>query len=769
MINFIRTFMSDFQNWPDSLFNNLFAYCGLDKTKSIPPIDPGTIGKWMLFFILGLIAVLILLRIRKVFNIISRNISYIAILVWLAGVFTYIVGFYNDDITALSVIPRAVLSSFKMFVGSNELARVHEGLRNNPCYMSFFSVIHFLAACITSMFLFQMVGFKVRCWFNIRIHRWFKSKRRVVHLFWGVNEESLLLAEDIREIEKNKPESQKSTIIFIDVDEETADNSKRKINLAHITDVITVTDSEINRLLDVKALVGHCYNGPALLDDDRLKDVFGALNLKAIRHIVRKSSASYFYFMSDNEDMNLIGALNLQKDQRLLEMSVLPEIYVHASRDSRNEIFDHYSMYDSKSKRMKIKVIDSAFLAITDLKQSEGSLPVNCMNPDKKTGLVDSPFTSLIIGFGQTGQEAFKFLYEFSAFVGPDMKKSKFKCYAIDEKMDGKRGLFKVKMPDIDENELVLLKMSVNSTDYWDKIGSVINELNYVVISLNDDVIGLSTAVEFFKFALKSRSANAPLLKIMVRCYKSSSENKMSEAIRNLNSSVKDSNFNISMSLFGEEKGIFKVNNTLHNSIVKGAKVFHYVYSNPDLSCGTLWEDIDESRWEKQWMKDFVKDEETGVSAVDKAIEKAKRKGISLSRYHAIYDIKRQKGQNISNVHHQKTKLILMGLDDMELSVLKHYYDIVNTRDNDSGKIEYKCSKEEEALLHNLAMVEHARWVAAHKLMGFTRGPEKDMVKKEHPDMVNWDDLTEEVKSYDCKVIDTTIRMAYLTALKKNK
>ena len=49
---------------------------------------------------------------------------------------------------------------------------------------------------------------------------------------------------------------------------------------------------------------------------------------------------------------------------------------------------------------MKIKIVDSAYLSVATLKQDERTLPVNCIKIDQSTGLVNSPFTTLIVGFG---------------------------------------------------------------------------------------------------------------------------------------------------------------------------------------------------------------------------------------------------------------------------------------------------------------------------------------------------------------------------------
>lgn len=222
--------------------------------------------------------------------------------------------------------------------------------------------------------------------------------------------------------------------------------------------------------------------------------------------------------LSNDEAQNMAGALNLQKDKRLRSMvDNKPIIYVHARRDANNEVFDHYSQYDEDSQRMEIKIVDSAYLSIVTLKQDEAALPVNCVKIDKATGLVNSPFTSLIVGFGSTGKEAFKFLYEYSAFVGPDLKKSPFKCYAIDEKMNKIAGLIRKKMPAIGEDELTLVQATVDSEEFWENIETLISGLNYVVIALNNDSMGLSLAVNLFKYALKYRPSSSPMLKIMVR------------------------------------------------------------------------------------------------------------------------------------------------------------------------------------------------------------------------------------------------------------
>ena len=674
-------------------------------------------------------------RASRVFDAISNNLLIVSVVIWFLGVLLYMIGFYNPALHWVAVVPRVIMASFKMFVAVNELARVSKELQLDVMYMSVFSVVHFAAAFVTFMFVFKMVGYKIKSSLNIVVYNWFYAKEKKLHLFWGVNEASCLLAEDIR---KN---NEKDTIVFIDVDKEAVDNTQKKANLSYITNTITITNSEIARLDAINALVDHCYNGPAALGGDI--DVFGVLRLKTIGSIVEKSNRVHFYFLSDDEAQNIAGALNLQQDKTLsLKGEDDITIYVHARRDANNEVFDHYSQYDD-TQRMKIKLVDSAFLSIASLKEEDRVLPVNCVDVDKATGLVKSPFTALIVGFGGTGQEAFKFLYEYAALVGMDKKKSPFKCYAMDEKMNKIAGLVREKMPAIGENELEMIQTAADSDLFWEKVKSIICDLNYVVIALNNDALGLSLAVNLFKYALKYRLDGTSKLKIMVRCYDSSSEKRMTEVVDNLNNSIGDDK--IEMVLYGQEKELYRCSTILSDETLKEAKEFNRIYEDSTLSA------------EEQWKKNF------GNGEIVKIMNKK-----NISRYHAIYDINRRVAQNMSNSLHNKTKLILMGLNGGDcVDRLKHYYDVVASREKSS--IRYKMANEADAeLLWNMALVEHERWIASHKLMGYTYGEKDNYEQKHHHCICPLDELDEMTQSYDCNVVDTTIKMEYERVMRQD-
>ena len=696
-------------------------------------IDSDVMIYWILLFVLLLLLSAWLLSNRKtarVLDSISNNLLVISFLIWLMGVILYIVGYYRPELNWLSVIPRSVISSFKMFVVTNELARVDAGLQNDAVYMSLFSTVHFAAAFITFLFIFKMVGYKVKSSLKIILHKWFKTNGKVVHLFWGVDEASCLLAEDIRRKHSD------DTIIFIDVDIECEDDTKRKATLSNIFNAITIKNSEVVRLESIDALVDHCFNGPAAFKSNDENDIFGLLHLKNVGAILQKSIRSYIYFLSEDESQNVAGALNLQKDKMICTMTDnKPVLYIHARRDANNEVLDHYSQYEGVSRSMKIKLIDSSYLSVTALKQDERTLPVSCVNVENNTGFVNAPFTSLIIGFGATGQEAFKFLYEYSTFLGSDLERTPFRCFAVDEKMNRIAGLVREKMPAIGEDELSLVQATVDSSEFWKLVRSIVCDLNYVVISLNNDSTGLALAVNLFKYALQNRQSHLPLLKIMVRCYDNANEKRMSEVTESLNQSVKGEN--IELSLFGMNKDIYSCDTILSDLTLIEAKEFNKVYEGSEKTA------------DDQWKINFGDDEVTRLMV---------KKG--MSRYHAIHDINRRIAQNMSNSMHGRTKMLLMGFGtDGSLERLKKFNDYVNSREE--GSTRYNCSEEDAQLLLNMAKVEHERWIASHKLMGYTYSSESDNIKKYNKFLCPWEDLDELTQSYDCNVVDTTIKIAF--------
>lgn len=742
-------------------------------------------------FLFGLLLFGLLILSKRIYKWLASHMLPSFLFVWFLGIVVYCIGFTKMSLGVIAILPRAILSSFKMFAVANELARVSPALQGDFIYMACFSVIHFMAACLTFVFVFKMIGFKISAAWKI-LYKRFKSffcRKYTLHLFWGVNEHSLSLSESIRESESvrqkewksglrkhlwtwkmfkqlfDKP--QKSTIVFIDIDID-CDDSQKKTSLSRITNTITISDDEMERMRGIDALVDHCFDGPARISDKKAKiqkesiSLMKQLRLYSVRKIVQHSEQVYFYFLSDDEMSNIQGAIRLYEDidvknHRPGEADKYNYIYVHARKDVKNEVFDHYSQYYPDEGRTKIKVVDSAYLAVDTLKNGHENnipLPVECMmarmkrnGKKKENGLLDTTFTALLLGFGSTGQESFKFLYEFSALLNKSGRKVPFRCHAIDAQMNKISGHMIETIPDIiKKGELNLIQDSVDSSTFWhERISPIIRKLDYVVVALNDDNVGLSFAVRLFKYALRKRDVTCPMLHIMLRCYQNANEQRMQKVIDAFNK-LEDGHF-VRIHLFGKESDIYNHKAIVMEDVYTKAKKYHWVYENGNSELPNNSKEIT-SLWENQLGKNKI----DGLKKEDQL------------NYANIYNINRKIGQDLANVQHARTKLMLMDLwgDDKEKTDdLNRLYGIVQTRKKNT--ITYKCEKDEDQLLlRNLARVEHERWLAAHRLLGFKLGDEQNMISKNHPDMVSWSRLsTEEKQSYDCNVVDTTIRMYY--------
>lgn len=733
---------------------------------------------WNFWFFAGLVVFILLCVVfrstwKRVVDFLSHRLLIASLIVLIAGFLVYTWGYYNPELGWYSVIPRSVISSFKMFVVMHDLARVDKELFTNDFYMACFSLTHFAAALLTFLMIFKLVGFRLFSIIRLKILQWrfrFCSKAPI-HVFWGINEESLLLAESIKERCEKDSAMKDDRIIFVSIVKDSADMPRQKATLASVIDVVTLRNRELERLDKIDALVDNCHNGPSSVqplenrEEESPTDVFGSLRLRVLRKIVARADAVNFYLLSDDEEQNVSGALNLQNDKTVTSRNKV-KIYVHARKTINGELFDTYAQYvnqndevsstdkscdesdKSKTYKPSVKLVDSAYKSVKRLKEIVGCLPVDCVEYDYRTGLVSSPFTSLIVGFNATGQEAFKYLYEHGTFIGPNKEKLPFKCYAVDQNMTAIEGIITSKVGYvINSKELELINAEVNSKVFWDKVELIINDLNYAVIALNNDELGLQLAVNLFKLALRKRDNKLPL-KIALRCYDSRNIRMMHKAEKNLNESIKKSQIkNVSLTVFGDQSKIFDYESVLSDSSLEKAKVYNLEYAKTS-------GDGFENSAEKQWQASF------GSEAVNNLLGKDASRG---SLYHAKYELLCKIEQNFANVAHAKTKLPLMGIDK-DLTKLNALLDVIRNRE--PGKTDYKCNNAEYAeLLHNMALLEHERFISARHLKGFIQdpnnkeAPQKDFVKKYHDCLCAFSELEESTQSYDNNVIDTTIRL----------
>lgn len=329
----------------------------------------------------------------------------------------------------------------------------------------------------------------------------------------------------------------------------------------------------------------------------------------------------------------------------------------------------------------------------------ENNHPINFVKYDTTTGTVSQPFTSLIIGFDNIGEEIFKFIYEFSSFISPNKQRCKFKCYAIDENMDKRTGILRAKMPAIGDEELSLIHAPINSENFWSIIMEILKDLNYIVISLDDTNTSFSLMSQLYNVCRKNNKHD---IGIFIKCKNHRIRHdilKQNELMGNhiIHPFVVDSS------------------NDYESILINKAKEFHHIFNQTvSHSASTVDEDWEESYGEK------------GIL----------RKCKNMSYYDAIIDTNRAISGLISSILNSYTMRILLGINE-GLDIQYSFY-----------------------ALQNMARMEHERWVSALKISGYTYGENHDKINKKSKFLgCSWEEMDETFKKFDYIAAETIIKM----------
>ena len=220
--------------------------------------------------------------------------------------------------------------------------------------------------------MIKLIGFKIKASIDLFISTLASSfTNKPVNIFWGLNESSFLLAEDICRHERN------SEIVFVSTKEIYDDPSAQKIGLKSLLDVMSFSRSEIARIEDMKALAVNCHYDLAGIQKGT-KDIFGKIRLKSVRKFIRNSYRTRIFLLSDDESANINSALNLLEDETLKRHKDAT-IYIHAFSNRLNDIYNHYPQYSKDGSNIKLQTIDTSFLSIAMLKMNPEHHPVNLM------------------------------------------------------------------------------------------------------------------------------------------------------------------------------------------------------------------------------------------------------------------------------------------------------------------------------------------------------------------------------------------------------
>ena len=750
------------------------------EIETIFGFAPSKFGEWLttyncaVFIFFAILAVFVIFK-QNVRKYLINHLMVYAIIVFGVGVLLYMFGF-NYEGTAgnlMALILRSVTASMEMFVSESELIEVQEACKEDVLYMLLFAVTHFLAICVSAAFIIHLLGIRLKSYVYMR---WSWSRKKELFVFFDLSQESLSLAKDIYRARKLKDYQ----IVFVKTPME--ESHLERFSFSHILSFADNRNETIEQLTEIGAYLTYSRKSVSIgMDENEWNETVG---LNTLRHYIQRCAnteeyKTHFFCLSPNEDNNINTAVALSKrysDDKNYS------VYCRANHDSITESFAN----------LNLKFIDSASLAVMELKKRVEYQPVSFVKPDITTAVATKPFRSMIIGFGETGFEVFRFLYEFSSFVGKDTSENPFYCDIIDPKAKQLENSLYLHCPGLEER---VNKDGVHTVlfhegtieDNRNDIKELISIVDYIVVCTDNEKENLSIGITLLNLAYKYRQ-NSDKLAIFIGFNDNREYKKAQEIAKFYNGcGKKDKKGNLyefSLVPFGSKKQLFTYKNIIGEDVLNKAKEFYFEYQKTSNLLDTKEVYKCAADMKKEW---------------DKRRED-KKHYVNIGQWNKN-ELTQKETQDMANAWHIQTKLHLVGAcsyckDTDYKCIAKERRErlfgcidfvmqklLIRMKEARERKEDFKKShefilamiaeyeKEHNlpsgeycTLFENLAKCEHMRWDASNRLLGYrtfenATGNDKHYLQKTHACMVPYEDL------FANEALRDTIKYDYNTIL----
>ncbi len=724
------------------------------------------------------------------FNLKGQHVKLLGstmFLLWTCGWLLYIEAFlsYNsvdNQFVDTEILLRSAVESIGLFM-FNINSNVLDHMGDVPCLKGALSFVSVLAVSCTVGLLLSLVSARLRAYLSLLCSS-VKKECPEVFVFFGLNEQTEVLAKSV------KAKNPQSLIIVVEKYQK-GDNDEDN-GWQHVKGFLTHRRESFEKVKDIGACLS-LTNVDISEIEIKQTDVFGEADLgiikKRIRSLAKKGWANrqlHLFFLSDNEEKNILATAMIRKDETVCEAcskEVKVVVYCHARYDSFNRILEE----SNSLKNIDVRVIDSSRMSIEMLKRQVENHPVKFVEIDGKDnlGTVKSAFNSLVVGFGETGRDAVRFLYEYGAFMSNDsnnehVQRSEFHCYAVDKAMDTKLGIFAnsaseaLKAKNADGTHLLqFLHADASSTAFYELLKNIGPTLNYVVIAMENDNEGMTLALRVMKCILSVRGSMKNV-RILVRIRNNSHVEHFRAVTNHVNSSIAYVDGEKCLDTFGSYSDLFTYSFIVDDQFKKDAEAFYNRYQEV---MGEDEQTLKNGSWDERrdqllgFCKKVVAEipSESAMQRYNegKAVnEKMSPTGLYIKyeytdgerlnypKYKELRKLRRQTEQDMSNAWHRLTKRELMEeYLNKNITFAGLYQTITQLKEPGKG-VEYRHKYDQMGgigkLILNLAVTEHLRWIASHELLGYKTGEKTDEAKQEHNCLVGWQELNA-VSKQACK------------------
>lgn len=749
----------------------------------------GVIRAVSLFFAIVIVSFLAYILSHKTKKWLRSTSSYLLFflfaVVWSMGFISYSIGAHvGESNPFFSNAPMAMIHATLMFAAQSDISAIKSDCADSPLFMCLYNISHISAVLLSFMLVLRHFGFHIVSKLRLFFNKHFGGKKDHLYIFWGFNDAAFALAKSLLNDEHRR---QNCRVLVVRTDDEE-ESLGTQMAIKRFFRVISLKNRELNRLEYLDCLNVSSFARLSKLDVDVSRDnkwdiLRDMLHLSCIPKLISKTTKSVNFFLLNNaSDANCKALENLLHDSTIIGNKHKINIYCHARRTQLTDIYNTYEKYNPE--RVRIHILDSSELSIKCLKTKEYALPINHLPVDTTSACVTSSFDATIIGFGETGQDALSFLYEFSALPDKDGKQIKRHFTIVDSRTKELESEFWFNHPGLNpqDSEISFEQAEICKHGFYNNLNQGILQSHYFVIALDDDELNMNVATTIFDTIYRSTQKPAYNISIFVKTYDQDKYKWMKRIAKNKNSG--DKNFPCTIRIFGSIEEVFDYDMIIGDKLLRNAQLYNWTYEsvcNSKLPSGTP---------EEIWISSF--------GNVGKRVLKYQDKGKVASRAEVAQEFLRKTEQNISNTLHISTKLRLLGIASTDTNTICMLNKLIETRK--FGHLEYYNTNLEaqDALsewnnrLLNCAKCEHLRWNASHLMLGYkatdSYSDETNDRTKCHKCLRSWEELedypesqrqedlqstdettrekakkksNDETRSYDSCVVDTSIRISY--------
>ena len=684
------------------------------------------------------------------------------------------------------LIFRSAVESLGLFTFGIE-SNIIDNAKDIPCVKGLISLSSFIAGTLTILVILQLL--RTRLWESLKT--WWGSIRASgdeLCIFFGINEATRLLADSIN----NDSKDRKFRLVLVEFPIVSEDDIYSGLGGFVKTITHRVNTYRVAKSLHARLSFAHANpNNIKLKSDSTSINVFQEMGLNEVARMIRKTNEKvHLFFLSENEEYNIQSVSILMRDATILEKtkSYKCKFYCHIRNSSVHRVIEN----NVSRSGIEIKAVDSSRLSIDLLKYKKEYHPVNYVDI-QDDGTVSSPFKALVVGFGEIGLDAVRFLYEFGAFVKTgssvnNIVRSDFHCDVVDKNMQNLAGQFVANAPAIkpsmsfkdgskDNAALITLHdMDCQSVDFYQRLEEWIQHLNYVVVATDNDELNISLAVRIFRLAIRHET-NFEHFRILVRVRHDENQhfqqivqyyNRLwaaemkkdeNEEYKRQKTVLVTDNIDSPLSLFGKVEDIYKYEYIVSDDLLNHAMKFKERY---DLSLEELQKQSDEEVSRAMTWDDEIKT----YLQLDSDYEHYS------PTFSNVMKLRRMQSQNYENSFHVDTKLRIakcaLGEDEFK-ALISHQLFRNNNEVIYHWKPGIKPKEKITKVLDTLAQTEHLRWNASHEILGYQNyGDEtfKDEARLYHGCIKEWDKLSDRIKSYDYNVVDVSLGIIELKGTK---